>query len=129
MNTTVIDADMAIALLERAAQEKGADHVYKRVPSGSDIHGEASMCNYEHNGRPSCIVGHALHYAGVTIEQLRKMDSDLKVSSIDMLYAEDLLPIEMTDDAADLFKAAQDAQDEGMPWGEAVAARRKAAGL
>lgn len=130
MNTTVIDADMAIALLERAVQEMGADHVYQRVHGEFDRIGEATMCAYQHDGRPSCIVGHALSYAGVTIEQLREMDEAAdEVTSVEALYGDDLLPVEMTDDAVTVFEAAQQAQDNGAPWGEALEAARKAAGL
>ena len=62
--TKVIDRDEAIALLERAVNEKGADYVYP----------DKINCLYADGNRPGCIVGHALSYVGVSVDQLARLD-------------------------------------------------------
>lgn len=59
----VVDRAEAIALLERVVAERGADFMYKE-----------QHCRYQYNGVPSCAVGLALSYLGVTVEQLMGLD-------------------------------------------------------
>ncbi|MFC5112650.1 hypothetical protein ACFPN7_01690 [Amycolatopsis halotolerans] len=105
-------------------KEKGADYEYQRVYEGN-----LPVCAYQRGGCPSCLVGTALAYAGVTVDELRAMDA-AGFAGIGALYMGDRLPIEMTDDAVDVFQAAQTAQDIGHTWGTALKrAREEAAEL
>ncbi|WP_037355444.1 hypothetical protein [Amycolatopsis orientalis] len=111
----------ALELLERAVKEKGADYLYPRTYTAG-----LPVCAYERNGKPSCLVGTALSYTGVTVEQLREMDA-AGYASFARLYMDDRLPVELTDDAVDVFQAAQTAQDIGDIWGTALEKAREEA--
>ena len=96
----------------KVAQEQ-PEHVYER--------GEVGKCNYERNGQPSCIVGHAMHRLGVSTFDLREFDAaedsaigDIIMMNPDMFDKDDKLGME-------LVIEAQDNQDQGVPWGQAVA--------
>lgn len=95
----------------KVAQEQ-PDHVYERS--------EAGKCNYERNGQPSCIVGHAMHRLGVSVFDLREFDAtgDSAVEDIigmnpDMFDNDDKLGME-------LLIEAQNRQDQEVPWGLAA---------
>ncbi|ALG06816.1 hypothetical protein [Kibdelosporangium phytohabitans] len=81
-------------------------------------------CAYFWNGKPRCIVGVALHLAGVTEDELRAMDRQEPTEIGPGLV---VLParVWMSDAARRVFAAAQDAQDHGsdragLSWGEAL---------
>ena len=95
----------------KVAQEQ-PDHVYER--------GEAGKCNYQVDGQPSCIVGHAMHRLGVSAFDLREFDAsgDSAIEDIigmnpDMFDEDDKLGME-------LLIEAQNRQDQEVPWGLAV---------
>lgn len=141
--TIKIDRNKAIELLEKALEEKGPDYVYERIDGG---------CVYVSNGQPSCIVGHALAYAGVPIETISTFDEagkgDGPYSWVDGSSINDLAvhneyayeevvqehektvleanDIELDDEAITVFKVAQTNQDYLTSWGESVE-RAKAA--
>ena len=79
----------AVALLQRAVEEKGADYVYEH-PTYTDPETneevEDSTCFYfdPGAGTPSCIVGHVLAYKGVTMEEI---DGDNADTTVDNLFA------------------------------------------
>lgn len=107
----------AIRYLREVVDEKGADYVYPL----SEHH---SLCTYVHEDQPSCIVGHVLYRAGLTVEQLKTLDSPgvpVRETSISTLWKEDLLPIDIDQDAIDALHVAQVSQDSQSTWGEALA--------
>lgn len=100
-----LDYDTALALLERAVAEKGADYAYPR-----------SYCVYfEPDGSPSCIVGHVLAYMGVTRRDVLDWNRSpvLTLCSLEVIEADYL--------TQRLLVLTQMHQDSGTPWGEAVA--------
>jgi hypothetical protein len=112
-----IDATRAIELLREVVAESGEDYRYELIetPYGP-------VCHYAHDDAPSCLVGHALHRAGVTVEQLASLDKhDNHIASVE-LPAE----VEITDEAQDVFAVAQDTQDDGKPWGVALSVAERA---
>ena len=84
---------------------------------------EEKYCQYQHGGKPSCIVGHALHRLGVSPETLKVLDEKNGGGGIPAFGLPNEFPdlIEM-DSEASLFalSEAQEAQDSRLPWGEAV---------
>ena len=99
----------------KVAQEQ-PEHVYEK--------GEFGRCNYERNGEPSCIVGHAMHRLGVSTFDLREFDAsgdsaieDIIEANQDLFDRDDKLSMELLIDA-------QNSQDQGLPWGLAVSQRR-----
>lgn len=100
----------------KVAQEQ-PEHVYER--------GEAGKCNYERNGQPSCIVGHAMHRLGVSVLDLREFDAagdsaiqDIIETNPDMFDDDDNLGME-------LLAGVQGSQDQGVPWGLAVSQQQE----
>lgn len=122
-----IDADRALALLREVVDEYGHDYVYRQVAHRLPDGRSKPMCVYADDGRPSCLVGHALHRAGVTVAELDRMLGQIGED-------DDELPerVTLTGLAAEVLAEAQMAQDQGITWGDAlaqaVARRRERAG-
>lgn len=99
------------AEVKKVAAEK-PDYVYPE-----------QYCQYQHGGKPSCIVGHALHRLGVPVESLKFFDEKNSGGGVLAWGLPNEFPdlIEM-DSEASLFalSEAQEAQDNRVPWGEAV---------
>jgi hypothetical protein len=118
MHITFQDAHRAV---KEAVKAKGEDYVYMNPTSAEpDAPGP---CSYVHGDTPGCIVGHALHNLGVSIDLLRAMDcSDEPI--IDTAYELELVPagVTMTEKAIQFFTAAQMHQDMRARWGEALRA-------
>jgi len=76
MNTTsvTIDRNKAIELLERVVAERGGDFMYSPKRPAADT-GKYNTCNYEFDGVPSCGIGLALSYLGVSAEDLAELDT------------------------------------------------------
>lgn len=97
------------------------DHVYK------DENGiVGGMCTYEHNGFPSCIIGHALHRLGMSLEQLHVFDTaylgGLGIMEVFGDYT-DLLDYDNDPNGINdvmFLSSVQTNQDSGIPWGKAV---------
>ena len=103
-------------LLAEAVAEKGADYVYT-TPDGEQGNEDVSPnCFYVHGFQPGCIVGHVLHKAGVSLASLREEESNNASGVLSSLRPD--LPYEPGVDV--LLNEAQQAQDQGVPWGEAV---------
>lgn len=91
-----IDADMAIAELQRVVNDRGEDYVY-----------DGGMpCAYVHNNNAACAVGVLLHNVGVSIDALRKLDitgsiDQANVDFFNQRHAEDV----ETTDHQDILKA------------------------
>lgn len=91
----------------------------------SEDHGD--RCVYEYDGKPSCVVGHVLYRAGVTVEVLAELDALfysalLDDDPVDMLKEAGLT---MTKPARNLLAMMQTRQDHGHSWGSALAVAEK----
>ena len=137
--TKMISGDVALELLRKARNEKGGNYTYEPLERDS-----GGTCVYTTpDNEPSCIVGHALAYAGVPISVLHAIDYGGATVTLKSDYDEyertfeaslDDTPIngpevldwlerngyELSSGAVDLFRAAQAAQDAGNTWGEAI---------
>jgi hypothetical protein len=80
-----------------------------------------SGCRYAVDGKPSCIVGHALAKVGIDIGVIETLDID---GGIPAHYLSSKLPefIEDNDEEGSMafLQEVQSSQDNGSPWGEAV---------
>jgi hypothetical protein len=103
--------DEAKSLLHRAVDENGAQTVYHRPADGCVYFNEDTRC-------PSCLIGHVLHYKGVPYEVL-----DLAVANretdVSGLITDGILRLDLATES--LLAIAQEHQDNGIPWGRAVA--------
>lgn len=116
-----ITYDMAVAALEAAVEEKGADYVY---PESEKVDGACQYLNED--GSPSCIVGNALMRLGVTRLPRHGTGSPSAYSLlVGTGYGPE--PVALADErTARLFGRAQNEQDVGTPWGEAVRLAKEA---
>lgn len=109
----VIGYDDVLRALNEAVKAKGYNHVYAR-------HGDEYYCYNVWEGKPDCIVGHALVYLGVPIEWFevdnRAIDDVGDVCK--SLFLQDTF--EFTHTARMMLGQVQSDQDGGMTWGEAV---------
>jgi len=113
-------------LVDQAIQDKGYNFVYKRMP-GED-------CKYVHQGlvwdatmeeyvkdesvyEPGCIVGYALHKAGIPLATLQGSEGNNAEELLDRLERHGLVKVET--EAADFLNSVQDLQDSGKTWGTA----------
>jgi hypothetical protein len=111
--STAQEIEYVRGLLVRAVEEKGADYVYpdeQKTPKGQL--GD-DLCMYVHDGAPSCIVGHVLHYAGVELEKFEPWEG-----SRAEIVGEALT--EWHPSVLKALGAAQEAQDGGKTWGKAL---------
>ena len=110
-----IDVARALNLLEIVVEKAGEDYVYP---------GAQYYCSYVEDGKPSCLVGRALHLAGLGVGELADMD-DAWPPTID----EVTLPegVNVTPEARVVLRAAQKEQDWGKTWGEALAVAKELA--
>lgn len=104
-----ITADDTIATLR--AVVKGKEGFHYKPPDGD-------TCVYICGGKPSCLVGHVLYSLGWPVERLMDFDSQRSngIGSLRVCYGDIA-----TQDAVDILEAAQDTQDLGGSWGEALA--------
>lgn len=108
--------DFTLKELQEKVREVASDYpkyVYK--PTGGE-------CTYFRKGEndgyscPDCIIGHALHRLGVTIEDI-KNNNIVSVRGLCRAY----LPLSLSDDRTlEWLAEVQDRQDLGMPWAKAV---------
>ena len=81
------------------------------------------VCQYQHGGKPSCIVGHALHRLGVPMGALEALDDAQDGGGVPAHGIPKEFPdLVEADSESALFalSEAQEAQDNRLPWGEAV---------
>lgn len=129
-----ITRDDALSLLRNAVEDRGADYVY---PGTAETLGADVTCRYfadegvgaddfgqtaENPNPPACIVGHALSQLGVTYADVmatRVVHGETNTASARLLLR--ALPgLDVTPEAEQLFVSAQDSQDGGYTWGDAV---------
>lgn len=80
------------------------------------------VCRYVVDGQPSCVVGHVLHRAGWTIEELEYMDAPATLIIASIL--DEYEPDRITPGAARVLHEAQLTQDARDTWGESLEAAR-----
>lgn len=105
-----IDKERAITLVTEVVTERGEDYCY------------TGKCRYVRFGEPSCLIGVALHKAGVPVETLAHFDTCID-SSITHLEREGELRlhnITLTPGAVTVFEKAQQLQDDGHPYGDVL---------
>jgi hypothetical protein len=115
-DTEIITGDQALEALRKAVNFRGDGWI---DPGYEDSRG----CKYVRGGQPACIIGQALSYLGVSVEELTSMDQgfdnvidDDHIQGLlqDMGYVLDGLALRR-------FVAAQYTQDGGGTWGKALA--------
>ena len=88
------------------------DYVYEKPADG---------CAYEVDGKPSCLVGHAMFRLGMPLDLIRRCDS---VGAIGHVLDELRGEFDESGDDKGVYRTllewTQCAQDSGKPWGEAV---------
>lgn len=116
-----ITARRALELLIDVVDAYGPQTVYERIEVEADdlLTGPETLfqCRYEHNGAPSCLVGHVLHRAGMSVAELALLDA-VGIGASNLTKWGPTLHI--SGNAAALLGVAQRAQDNDVPWGQAV---------
>jgi hypothetical protein len=126
----VLTEQRAIELLEAEVAAEGDSYVYPQREAIEDLGDgteyQSARCDYVRDERPSCLVGRALHAYGVSIEQLKSIEG----TSIGA-FGQQFTPVSwLPHSVAGLLYAAQNAQDGGQTWGEAlIAAKDMASGV
>jgi hypothetical protein len=148
---TVINASRAVRMLKDAVATRSPEYNYKtdeeRFPPGMAVN--AKSCVYVRGGCADCLVGVALVLEGVSVDVLEQIEheSDVIADTHECRENEDCVGIEhgetnigsrwfrgrllalsgfdLTDEAVDVFSAAQVYQDTARTWGEALAAADK----
>jgi hypothetical protein len=113
-----LDAARALQLLREIVAER-PDYVYD--PPG------VGRCVYTYAGKPSCIVAHVLTRAGWPVQRLITLDRRRpKLASVLAHLLPRYLP-GVSEEAAQILRAAQKNQDQDHPWRQALAAAEAAA--
>lgn len=116
-----VDADTVIQTLRECVAERGEDHVY--LAPGED--GPGHSCFYWHHkynedgnetGAPGCIIGLMLTKLGVPKDVLDQYEGQ----TVTEMFRRPHPDLVLTEDAANVARSAQLAQDYGDPWGEAL---------
>lgn len=155
MKELSLNIEQAVGLLDDTVQEYGADHVYTPVPPRWDEDEPmGEECSYVHTaeqqnslarlfrvaGMPDapaevpddappvcgCLIGAALVRHGVPMAELVNRYGDV-IFVLDELNRAGVLRVEPG--VKGLFVTAQEHQDRGRPWGEAVELAKDRAGL
>lgn len=114
MTEISIDAERALELLRNRIRGN-EDFVYPYA---------RETCVYVMNDCPSCLIGQVLANAGVNVKDLKAMDSVSADTDIQSLYETKVLPenLIISEEAVDIFRIAQTAQDQGQTWGQVLIA-------
>lgn len=92
--------------MKLAVLTKGEDYHYPLDPMSA-----GSGCEYRRDGEPSCLIGHALDILGIqTTEADEERDAGVVLRHYGIVDA----------DLCTAAVEAQDVQDRGLPWGEAL---------
>lgn len=123
-----ITARRALELLIDVVDTYGPETVYERTDIHTIWYRAASPgseviegCRYEYEGAPSCLVGHVLYRAGVTVDLLRQLDQEGCPAGA-LAYGVESVEV----GAALVLDVAQRYQDNGATWGEALDMARDA---
>lgn len=103
----VVTPSMALWALEQSVAEKGMGYEYP-------LHETGWVGFYVRNGEPSCVVACALHKLGATAASLSQFENVPieRIPFVGDLYLEE--------EARAILAAAQQAQDSGDTWGDAL---------
>lgn len=83
--------------------------------------GDTTQCKYVKDSAPSCLVGHGLWNLGLIDASLeRAVRHGYKVNSSGIHGLIDAPDLDLDDYEIEWLAEAQDAQDDGHPWGECV---------
>lgn len=112
----------AVALLHRAVEEKGPHYIYTRVKGHTNENGHC--VNFD-LGKPSCLIGHLLSYLGYGPKHLEfglvygPRVVELSSGGVDGVFSR----VGIVTDPRTMYmlSTAQRLQDQGVPWGHAVA--------
>jgi len=116
-NIPAIDPDRALELLRAEVEKAGKAHAYDG-PFGIGPAADVSYALYVVGGEGCCLIGRALVAYGVPAEQLALLEGHGIVPAAQVLAERGVVSI--SEEAALVFAAAQDAQDEGRQWGIAL---------
>lgn len=112
-----LDAAKAVELLKAAVAERGERYVYSEPEDG---------CVYVADGAPSCLVGEALVAHGLPVGffyQAVSYDKQFAAEAnglpMSLLHKAGVLPF-VTARARAALTAAQNVQDQGCSWGDAL---------
>lgn len=118
MTELTITGPVAYDLLKAVVDERGGGYVYDTE--------EHDGCRYaDDDGQPACLIGHVLSHLGVldAIEARHQAETIGAAPVKDVVYSAAAgRGIRITDFAFDVWAAAQDVQDKGEPWGDALRA-------
>jgi len=108
----------AVDDLEYIVDQFGHDHVYVKEPKpGQPAYGNGG-CWYVKDGEPDCLIAKFLFNRGWTIEELSSCESRSVFS------ASGDYPDRLTNDEVSILSTAQQVQDNGKTWGEALRAAK-----
>ena len=124
----VIDQEEALALMEKAVLERGEKWCYPHLLVGECAYFmddeetfDSVFVNYglKPNG-PSCLVGLALSYVGLTKEIISYHNTEGVTSINDAIEGNDDIDWVLGADAIKVFYKAQEYQDDGAKWGDVL---------
>jgi hypothetical protein len=106
----------------RAAAEANPDKIYELATIHDEIGNvlKQGKCRYVHEGKPSCIVGHAAWDIELIDADLEGDPTGNNEASVDILL--EYLDLDVDSTEAYWLSTVQGAQDRGAPWGESVEA-------
>ena len=113
--------------MRKAVKLKGADYVYEKVPLSQEEVGNDAGCAYgDLDGNPSCLVGYviyALDKEAFNLIHEREADVGESFPVLDAVATLDrqVGSNSFSEDAIDALCRAQLRQDQGEPWGDALA--------
>jgi hypothetical protein len=120
MTLTLSTPQQAYDLLKRAVQERGPDFRYRDAFPGSENTG----CKYVVDGAPACLVGLAFERARIDLSPFAQAPF-LNGKGIDAVLRDLDVNVRATSAASAALLLAQQAQDAGSTWGEALARVRQ----
>lgn len=114
-----LTVDRTLQLLREAVAEKGPDFVYKDL-SGTPADSFAE-CRYVHGDEPGCLVGNVLFRHGIPLVRMQDFEGEGAGRVVRELVDTYESP------APSVLVAAQETQDSGGTWGEALDNAERAA--
>lgn len=120
----VLGSDQAVALLRKVVYGR-EEYVYERFPASANLGSDdAGYClNFDLDGNPSCVVGHVLVEMGLSFEQAEVLGiatNRAVCTVVPILNEYPEFGWSFSQEAENVLTAAQQAQDDGRPWGEAL---------
>jgi hypothetical protein len=118
VNVDLNDPIVVLELLTTAVDEQGSDYVYY-----SD-HDDSRGCEYFVDGKSACIVGRVFDYADVNFDFSSEINTKYGTSRANDSEIFSLAPyVGITNpEVVEILRAAQNAQDTGETWGDALLA-------